>query len=164
MKKLSHEKFFREMKNRRNRVIYVKGVGEIVAPKDYSFSQKGGIIHLLLNGKKKVKKEKIHSFPKGVTARTIKEYILNYKILKDYCKAPASQCHQARNCNECHVPHKEWAEKRKEKGEKIVRPGKKIGGFTEAVEERNVSLKRKRLENKESKITFFDRDRSGKWC
>ena len=42
---------------------------------------------------------------------------------------------------------------------------KKKGGFMEAIEERNALLKQKRLENKENKITFFDRKskRNGRW-
>ena len=46
---------------------------------------------------------------------------------------------------------------------KLDQNRKKKGGFIKAIEERNALLKKAALENKENKITFFDRDRTGKW-
>ena len=130
MKKPSHEKFFRERENRKNRIHFLKGIGEIVALRAYSFRRRGDVIWLLYNGKK------IHPFCEGVTIQTIKKYISDYeanlrkkkkkknleKTLKDYCGAPMGICSKFDNCDECNENDKEWALERKEKGEKIVRP------------------------------------------
>ena len=117
MKKISQKKKFKKLEERKNRIHRLGGVGEIILSKIYSFCQKRNIINLLCDG------EKIHSFPKkGLTIRTIKEYVSGHKVLKNYCGATTDICQQSENCSECHSLHKEWAKERKEKGEKIVRP------------------------------------------
>jgi len=116
MKTFRERKLFKKLENRKNRIHYLKGIGEIVLPRIYSFRQKGNVINLLCDG------EKVHPFCKDVTIETIKEYVLSHKVLENYCGANAGTCHQFRNCNECNVLHKKWALKSKEKGEKIVRP------------------------------------------
>ena len=116
MKKVSQKKSFEKLQKRKNRVHHLKGIGEIVLPRIYSFSQKGGRVHLLCDG------EKIHRFRKDVTVQIIEEYISSYKALKNYCQASVSTCHEFENCNGCNSLHKKWAEERREKGEKIVKP------------------------------------------
>jgi len=116
MKKVSQKKSFEKLQKRKNRIHHLKGIGEIVLPRIYSFSRKGDTINLFCDG------EKIHDFWEGVTVQIIKEYISKHKVLKNYCGASASTCHQSENCSECHSLHKGWAQKRKEKGEKIVKP------------------------------------------
>jgi len=123
-------KLFKKLENRKDRVHFLKGIGRIVLLSVYSFRWRGNILYLLCNG------DEIHRFPRDVTVREIKKCISDYeanlrkernekkpnKVLKDYCKAPASICLQFKNCDECHGLHKKWAEERKEKGQKIVRP------------------------------------------
>ena len=138
--------FFRKRENRKNRIHFLKGVGKIILSKIYSFKQKGDTIHLLCDG------EKIHCFHKGVTVQIIKEYISNYKALKDYCGAPVSMCHVSKNCDVCHISHKKWAEERKKEGKKIVRP-----------KPEDISEKRTTLSPIGSKKIFFRRSYSGKW-
>jgi hypothetical protein len=112
MKTVKQRKFFEKLENhKKGRVHHLKGIGEITIPRIYSFKQKGSTICLLCKG------DKIHSFPKDVTIQDIRDFIENYKPLKDYCKAPTSQCQQVKNCNICHTLHKKYAEERRERGE-----------------------------------------------
>ena len=116
MKTIRERKLFEKLGKRKNRIHFLKGVGQIILPRIYSFSQKGNGIHLLCDG------EEIHCFHKGVTVQSIKDYVSSYKVLRDYCKAPVSACHQFKNCDSCNSLHKKWAEEREYIGDKIVKP------------------------------------------
>jgi len=146
MKKNSHQKKIKKLQGRKNRIHQLKGVGEILLPKIYSFSRKGDTINLFCDG------EKIHDFWEGVTVQIIKEYISKHKVLKNYCGATTDICQQSKNCSECHSLHKKWAEERKEKGEKIMRPK------PEDILERGITLSPIR-----SKKISFERSHSWKW-
>ena len=150
-KTVKQAKFFRERKNRKNRIHNLKGVGKIILPRAYSFSQRGNVIHLSRNG------EEIHSFPNGVTVKEIEEYVLEYEAillkeektmwLKEYCTAPMSICKG--NCDECDSPNdKNWALDRKKEGKKVVKPIK-TGGLKESLEKKDVLLKKPNSESKE---------------
>lgn len=172
MRKPSHIKFFGKRENGEKRVIKLKGGGKVRLRKLYSLKKRGEFIDLFCGpSREKMHREKIHSFPNGVTAEEIKKYVLEYEAilkkekekkmwLKEYCMAPMSRCKG--NCDECNTPnYKKWAIERKEEGKKVVRPVK-TGGFMKAIKERNDLLKRKPPENK---IIFFDRKpkRGGRW-
>lgn len=139
--KLSHLKFFSKREKKEKRVIKLNGGIEIELPtKLYSIKdkrEKGGLICLCYRG------VEISSFGNGVAAQTIERYALGYEFNL-----------------------RERKRKGKEKeGKNMVKRRKKMRGFMEAIEERNDSIKQKRLENKENKIIFFDRKckRSGRW-
>ena len=145
MKKNNHQKKIKKLQGRKNRVHFLKGLGQIILPKIYSFSRKGDNINLLCDG------EEIHCFHKGVTVQSIKDYISSYKVLRDYCKASVSTCHQFENCNSCNSLHKKWAEERKYIGKKIVRPK------PEEIEEREQTL------IPIDSAIFSKRNYSGRW-
>jgi len=147
MKTIKEKKLLEKLKNRKKRIHFLKGVGQIILPKIYSFKQKRNMINLLCDG------ERIRSFPnpKNVTIQAIKDYISTYKVLKDYCGAPASTCHQFENCSRCHSLHKKWAEERREKKEKIIKP--KPGDI----------LERGKALNSISKKIFFSRTHGLSW-
>ena len=118
MKTPRQVKFFKKLeKSREDRIHCFKGItGEIIVSKVWSFRQKGSIISILYE------RDKVHSFPGGVRIKEIKDFIESYKPLKNYCKAPVSQCNQFKNCEVCHTLHKKLAEERKEKGKKLEKP------------------------------------------
>jgi len=135
--KLSHIKFFSKREKKEKRVIKLNGGMEIELPtKFYSMKDlrdKGGLIYLYHRG------VEISSFGNGVAAQTIEKYASGYEF----------------NLRE------KKRKERKRKGKKIVKPGKRVGEFMKAIEERNE--KQAALKNKENKIKFFDRDTTGKW-
>jgi len=146
MKKVSHRKNLRKYQKDKGKIHILKGGKKIFLPRSYSFSQKGDTINLFCDG------EKIHDFWEGVTVQIIEKYISSYKVLKNYCQASVSTCHEFENCNGCNSLHKKWAERRKEKGEKAVRP-----------KPEDISEERTTLSPIRSKKMSFERSHSWKW-
>jgi len=141
MKKISHRKNLRKYQKDKGKIHILKGGKKIFLPRSYSFSQKGDTINLFCDG------EKIHDFWEGVTVQIIEKYISKHKVLKNYCGAPVSTCNESENCDMCHSLHKKWAEERREKREKIVRPK------PEEIEERKQTLI----------LILSKRDYTGRW-
>jgi hypothetical protein len=127
---VKRRKAFSKLENKKFKIYRLKGGGEVKLLKPYSLRKKGKFIYVF-RGRSR---EPISYFCQGVSPVTIERFVSGYEV--------------------------NLQRKEKEKEKKIAKPGKKMGGFMEAIEERNALLKRKPPENEER---FFKRNYSGKW-
>ena len=123
-------KIFSKLENKKIKTYRLKGGREISVREPYSLKR---------DKKKKIVRifcgrDEISFFGEDVAVVAIKRYISGHKFSLQ-------------------------REQKEKERKKIVKPVKKMGGFREAIEERNALLKRKPLENKK---IFFKRNHPGK--